>query len=159
MAHEAVSEAYRARLRDSDPVRYNALLADFHAKLALALPSCGPDFLAGLAAGHADIVETAIAFLEADPWFFRSGYEKQRLIRHLKRARLSDVQRDRLGRVVLAVIDGRDREGFRHYCRLACGVWSPMLDEEVAARMGSDDPGIRRRATWVAEAAISAGKA
>jgi hypothetical protein len=42
---------------------------------------------------------------------------------------------------------------------LACGVSSEFLDEEVARRMQSRDPGIRRRATWVAEAAISAGKA
>ena len=41
-------------------------------------------------------------------------------------------------------------------CRaaLACGVWSDFLDEEVARRMQSPDPGVRRRATWVAEAAI-----
>jgi hypothetical protein len=47
----------------------------------------------------------------------------------------------------------------RPYGCLACGVWSDMLDAEVAQRMQSRDEGIRRRATWVAEAAISAGKA
>jgi hypothetical protein len=38
-------------------------------------------------------------------------------------------------------------------------VRSGFLDEEIARRMQSRDPGIRRRATWVAKAAISAGKA
>jgi hypothetical protein len=75
------------------------------------------------------------------------------------RLKLTQAQRERLGRVVLAAIDGRDRVEFRHYCRLACGVWSDMLDEEVAQRMQSRDPGVRRRTTWVAKAAISAGKA
>lgn len=167
LAHEAVNNAFRAHVREKDPERYDALLRDFRDKTEAALPSSQRDFLPGLAAGHARFVETAILFLEADPWFFRSGYEKQRLIRHLKRAMLSNAQRQRLGRVVLAVIDGhaggvradRDRVEFRHYCRLACGVWSDELDDEVANRLESPDAGIRRRATWVAEAAVSSGKA
>ena len=32
---------------------------------------------------------------------------------------------------------GRDRVEFRHDGRLTCGVWSDLLDEEVAARMQS----------------------
>jgi hypothetical protein len=113
----------------------------------------------GLAKGHVRVVETAIAFLEADPWFFRSGYEKQKIIQHLKRAPLTEAHRQRLARVVLAAIDGRDRVEFRHFGRLACGIWSDFLDEEVAKRMQSADAGIRRRATWVAAAAIHSGKA
>jgi hypothetical protein len=60
---------------------------------------------------------------------------------------------------VVAAIDGRDRVEFHHFGRLACGVWSDILDEEVAKRMQGRDEGVRRRATWIAEAAISAGKA
>jgi hypothetical protein len=85
----------------------------------------------------------------------------------LKRAPLTEAQRMRLARVVLAAIDGhaagvqagRDRVEFRHFGRLACGIWSDFLDEEVAKRMQSADAGVRRRATWVAEAAIHSGKA
>lgn len=167
LAHETVNRAFREHVRERELDRYAALLADFREKTAAALPSTDPAFMPGLADGHVRFVEAAIAFLEADPWFFRSGYEKQNIIRHLKRAQLTAAQRERLARVVLAVIDGhaggvpanRDRVEFRHFGRLACGVWSDFLDEEVAQRMQSADPGIRRRATWVAEAAISAGKA
>jgi hypothetical protein len=159
LAHETVNAAFRAFVREREPDRYDALLQDFREKTAAALPSSDAAFLPGLAAGHARFIETAIAFLEADPWFFRSGYEKQKIIRHLKRASLSEGQRLRLARVVLAAIDGRDRVEFRHFGRLACGIWSDFLDEEVAQRMQSPDPGIRRRATWVAAAAISAGRA
>ena len=172
LAHETVNAAFRQHVREREPDRYAALLNDFWEKTAAALPSSDPAFMSGLANGHVRYVETAITFLEADPWFFRSGYEKQNIIRHLKRAQLSEPQRTRLARVVLAVIDGGGvpshagdvrekghRVEFRHFGRLACGVWSEFLDAEVANRMQSPDPGIRRRATWVANAAISAGKA
>lgn len=159
LAHEAVNDAFRQRLREADPDRYSALIYEFRAKNAAALPSTHRGFLRSLAAGDSNAIEAAIAFLEADPWFFRSGYEKQNLIRHLKRTTLTGMQRGRLGCVVLAAIDGRDRREFRHYCRLACAVWSDLLDEEVALRMVSADAGVRRRAVWVAQAAISSGKA
>lgn len=174
LAHEAVNAAFRQHVREREPDRYAALLKDFWEKTAAALPSSDRAFMPGLANGHVRFVDTAIAFLEADPWFFRSGYEKQNLIRHLKRAQLTEAQRMRLARVVLAAIDGHaggvpghaggvrekgHRGEFRHFGRLACGVWSDFLDAEVARRMQSPDPGIRRRATWVAEAAISAGRA
>lgn len=159
LAHEAVTRAFRAGLRDRDPASYQALIDDFRARTASALPSCQEGFMAGLAAGQPRRIDEAIAFLEADAWFFRSGYEKQALIRHLKRATLSAEQRRRLGGVVLAAIDGRDRVEFRHYCRLACGVWTEVLDDQVAERMASRDPGVRRRAFWVGEAAVNAGKA
>jgi hypothetical protein len=174
LAHETVNRAFREHVRERDPDRYDALLKDFWEKTAAALPSTDRDFMPGLAKGYVRFVETGIAFLEADPWFFRSGYEKQNIIRHVKRAQLTEAQRLRLARVVLAAIDGHasgvqghavgvrekgHRVEFRHFGRLACGIWSDFLDEEVANRMQSPDPGIRRRATWVAEAAISAGKA
>jgi hypothetical protein len=159
LAHEAVNAAFAEHVREREPDLYDALLKDFRDKTTAALPSGDPAFMPALAKGHARYVETAIAFLEADPWFFRSGYEKQNIIRHLKRAQLSEAQRLRLARVVLLAIDSRDRVEFRHFGRLACGIWSDFLDEQVANRMQSRDPGVRRRATWVAEAAISAGKA
>lgn len=159
LAHEAVRRAFRDRMREADPLGYDALLRDFREKTALALPSTDPVFLPSLAKGSPRAIETAIAFLEADPWFFRSGYEKETLIRHLKRTPMRLALSERLGDVVLAAIDGRDRREFRHYCRLACGVWSDHLDEEIARRMTSTDAGVKRRAVWVAEVVISSGKA
>lgn len=158
-AHAAVTQAFRARLHHTRPADYQALLTEMHAKTNAALPESDPQFLRRLAKGDARAVDEAIAFLEADPWFFRSGYQKERLIRHLKRLPLRGGQRARLGEIVIAAIDGRDRREFRHYCRLACAVWSTHLDDRVALRIASDDAGIRRRAIWVGEAAIAAGKA
>ena len=193
LAHETVNAAFRAFVREREPDRYAALLQDFWEKTAAALPSTDPAFMPGLANGRGARVvpeagkrvvpearkrslETAIAFLEADPWFFRSGYEKLKIIQHQARAAqrdATDAPRGKCRGVRSACghdrrprpagggqeKSGRDRVEFRHFGRLACGIWSAFLDEEVANRMQSPDPGIRRRATWVAEAAISAGKA
>jgi hypothetical protein len=158
-AHEAVRSAFGAGLRDRDPVAYNQLLRTFHAAVAAALPSAQPRFMSALAAGDPRSAEVAIAFLEADPFFFRSGYEKQALIRHLKRIPLTDAQRERLGRVVIAAIDGRDRAELRHYGRLAAGVWTPALEQAVEARMDIPDAGVARRAFWIAKSVVDAGKA
>lgn len=157
-AKAAVDAAFRDRLRDRDPRAYGDLVLAFHAAVAAALPSARAGFVEGLAARQRQDVETAVAFLEADPWFFRSGYEKQNLIKHLKRMPLDELQRQRLGRVVLAVIDGRDRSEFRHFCRLAIAVWSDALAAEVDQRCDSPDAAIRRRAMWVLMAVFHAGK-
>jgi hypothetical protein len=69
--------------------------------------------------GDSAVLETAIQFLEADPWFFRSGYIKEYLIRFVIRCELSDEQAARLRDVVMHAIEERDRREFRRYCRLA----------------------------------------
>ena len=105
-----------------------------------------------LAAGDAAAVELAVVFLEADPWFFRSGYVKADLIRRLQRLTLTPKLIDRLSAVVLAVVDGRDRREFRWYARLARRIDNSQLREALLERHKVTDPGVRRRAGWVLDA-------
>ena len=166
LAHEAVTSAFRAHVREREPHRYDALLKDFREKTAAALPSTDPAFIPGLASGRAASVvpearqrsvENAIAFLQADPWFFRSGYES-RTSSVTSSARSSPSHNECGSRASCwRRIDGRDRVEFRHFGRLACGS-GRIAGRAVAARMQSGDPGVRRRATWVVAAAISAGR-
>ena len=58
--------------------------------------------LALLVAGDAKVIESAVTFLEVDPLFHRSGYIKADLLRHLKKVQLSEDQKSRLRRVVIA---------------------------------------------------------
>jgi hypothetical protein len=72
---------------------------------------------------HADLVavrsadaaalERLTTILEADVFCFRSGYFKVDAIKALTRFDLSEASSDRLERVVLAAVDGRDRREFR----------------------------------------------
>jgi len=114
-------------------------------------PGFGHD-AARLHAGDAAGLESTFAFLEADPFFFRTGYLKAALIRDIKRLSLTPPQAQRLQQVVLTVVDARNDREFRAFCRLARKVDAPALREQLTARLTSSDAGIRRRARWVLEA-------
>lgn len=96
-------------------------------------------------------VDVAIEFLEKDEWTFGSGYFKADLIRWLRKLDLKPTQAERLRRVVLAVVDGRDRREFRHYCQLACKLDSPQLRKELMRRLKGEKEIIRRHARWALE--------
>jgi hypothetical protein len=100
---------------------------------------------------------TAVKFLEADPWFFRSGYTKADLIRFIKHVELPQALAERLRHVVLAAIDTRDRREYRQYCRLARYVDSMELRDEISLRLEHDDPAVRRRARWAMNACEKPG--
>ena len=105
-----------------------------------------------LKSGDASGLESAISFLEADPYFFRSGYVKAWLIRAIKPPMLKSEYRQRLQTVVLNLVDRRDDRDFRAYCRLARKVDVPKLREQLTRRLTHSDPNVRRRAGWVLEA-------
>jgi hypothetical protein len=102
-----------------------------------------------LRSGDARGIETAVQFLEADPYCFRSGYMKADVIRFLIRATLDDAVAERLRRVVVMVVDGHDRREFRAYIRLENRVDSPSLRHELAIRTGSPEKRTARHAEWM----------
>lgn len=115
------------------------------------LPSFGTDF-DRIRAGDPTGMEGAVSFLEADPWFYRTGYIKSKLIRYIKQPLLTPNYVKRLQQVVLSVVDKRDDRNFRDYCRLARKVDSPELREGLTRRLTHTDTNVRRRAKWVLEA-------
>jgi hypothetical protein len=94
-----------------------------------------------LRAGDAAFVEAGIRFLEADPWFFRSGYIKENLTRWLKRLPLTPDQEERLRGAVLNIVDHPDgRREVRYYGRLAARVANPALVSALEERASSGNP-------------------
>jgi len=94
-------------------------------------------------------LESGIAFLEADPYFFRSGYIKEWISTFVRRLPLDDSQQQRLRRVVLHIVETRDGREFRFFCRLARRVADDELRHELQKLLQHEDRDIRRRATWM----------
>ena len=118
----------------------------------LACPGGLERGLALLAAGDAKVVESAVTFLEVDPRFHRSGYIKGDLLRHLKRARLSEDEKSRLGKVVIARVQGLDSREFRHYARIAPVITDASFRNALQMSQDSTDPVEARHAKWILQA-------
>ena len=114
-------------------------------------PSFNQD-LVRLEEGDPSGLESVVAFLEADPIFYGTGYLKEALSRLLRDVELPMIYVQRLQRVVLSIVDRRDGREFRAFCRLARKVDAPELREQLTRRLAHDDPNVRRRARWVLEA-------
>jgi hypothetical protein len=106
-------------------------------------------------AGDATATERAARFLELDPQCYRSGYAKERLLRALKSARLTQSQIERLRVAMMRAVMKVATEKLGEWCRLA-----PLLDiQSVSAllsqRIRSGSPDVARRARWTAERLVS----
>lgn len=142
----------RRNPRDPGREAWAAAVRRFWAAVEVAYPPVFWDDVDRLRADDWSGLESAVRFLEADPYFFRSGYVKARLITLVNRAPLSKSEVDRLRAVVLAAVDGRDREEFRRFCRLAVRVDGEPLRSGLRSRAAAGESGVRRRARWVLDA-------
>ncbi len=130
---------------------YQRLLAQFWAALEAAYP---PDFDADFdkLRSHSDMkaLETAVAFLEADPYFFRTGYIKEKLLRYIRGYELTPPYVSRLQQALLSVVDRHYCREFGEYCRLTRKIGSRTLRQELGNRATNhEDPNVRKRAQWV----------
>ena len=109
-----------------------------------------PEFeaaLDGLKYGDASGAEYAIAYLEADPWYFRSGYLKGRIARWLRQVELNERQRERLRAALLAALHKGSRYEQVEYRKLARRLDTPAFRDELGKLARSKDDGIAHRAT------------
>ena len=83
-------------------------------------------FLAALAAGDADAKESAIKFLEFDPYYYRSGYIKSKLLVRLKHIKLTASEIKRLQKVIYnAIVSRQPKCEFKYYAGLLKNIGSP----------------------------------
>jgi len=113
LIHETV------RHRDKGPkqrAEWERACREFHERYdELAFPGTYSAALEKLAAGNPEIHEPVLCFLECRPYFFRSGYMFNRLLRKMKRAPLSVDQKTRLDGVLRRAEEWRrQKEGARH---------------------------------------------
>jgi hypothetical protein len=75
---------------------------------ALAFPGGYEGAFDRLIAGDPHTMEAAITFLELRPYFFRSGYMHQKILRYAKRAPLSKPQAQRFRHVLARLEEWRE---------------------------------------------------
>jgi hypothetical protein len=102
-------------------------------------------------AGDSEAVWAAIAFLDADPYLFRSGYAKRRLLKSLLKAPLSAEQRETLiGIAERLIADGPRGVGyFREFASLIGAIATTGTEDAVEAQTSSPNPRVAARAMLV----------
>jgi hypothetical protein len=154
-AGSAVRRLGREARIDPDPRRHDA----WSAQVGWGEETLGAVFTEGffaaaaaLKAGDSNSLEYGVRFLEADPWCHRSGYWKARLIPKITRLDLDEAVRERLARVVLAVVDDpRRRREIAEYGKLARAVETAELRGQLEQRLAVGDPQVRFNARQVLE--------
>ena len=92
------------------------------------------DFLSALASGDADAKESAIRLLEFDPYYYRSGYIKSKLLVRLKNIKLSASEVKRLQKVICnAIVSQPPKCEFKYYARLLKNVGTPEFRQKLHA--------------------------
>jgi hypothetical protein len=132
--------------------RWHAAVFDLDRAMSQLYPPTFEADVKRLKDGDPGAIETAIRFLEADPYAYRTGYAKEKIVRRLRRLELTAKQKARLGAVILHQVDQKDRREFRQYCLLAPSVDDDTLRQGLLARLRSGDSGRARRALWVLDA-------
>ena len=83
-------------------------------------------------------IEAALTFLERDPYFFRSGYARERVARRLARVVLQPPQKVHARALVLSSVDGERHTPQPGVGRLARAVADNPLRRELRARLHRD---------------------
>ncbi len=92
--HETVKERSTS---DAGRLAWKQACADFHQRFnQLAFPGGYGEALEKFRSGDTSVVEPALCFLELRPYFFRSGYMFNTLMRRMKPIPLTPDQRARL---------------------------------------------------------------
>lgn len=103
-------------------------------------------FLAALAAGEAEARKCAVKFLESDPYYYRSGYMKAKLLTRLMHLALTP---DEIGRlqcvVVAAILAPRPKCEFKYYVRLLAKIGTPEFRDKIRTLRVPDIPYLQDR--------------
>ncbi len=147
--HEAANRAGETRGSGTGGEDWEDAYRIFRTAVGLMYADDFMERIERLRQGDSAQVDFAIEFLEADPWCFRSGYVKQRLLEILPRHSFDELQLTRLEAVLLSVVDVGDRREFRAACRLARRLQSQRVRRGLHDRLVAGNDGVARRSLWM----------
>ena len=96
----------------------------------------------------ASLREFLFEYISVDPIYFRSGYEKERILQLLKRVDLTDNEKDVLRTTILRRVHRVALREFRRFCRLIPQIATDTFIDELVRASRSRDPNVRRRAIF-----------
>ena len=102
-----------------------------------------------LAAHDHDAIDAALAYLDADLYYFRSGYAKQKLLRRLAHQPFDAAQRARVRVLVLQIVDGERHGPMRELKRVARTVADNPMRRALRRRLHSTEEAQASRALQV----------
>ena len=103
-------------------------------------------FLAALSAGDIEAKESAIKFLEFDPYYYRSGYIKSKLLVRLKHIKLTASEIKRLQKVVCnAILSPLPKSEFKYYARSLKNIGTPEFRAKLQNLSVPDLPYLKAR--------------
>lgn len=141
--HEAVRE-------DRGGQQHLSALKAFRATYALVYPDSLRQFDQGTKTVSEIDTADMLYFLEADPFFFRSGYMKEKLLTELKRRKLDSNEIEQLQAIMISVIQKpKHRREFLRYCRAAVNVDDDVFRSKLTAMEKSDELYVSLRANWM----------
>ena len=148
--HGDIHKFYKMKQQDSRATglwseacrRFHAHNLKFEAFMALGIPQ-------EIREVDGETRESALTFLEVDPWCYRSGYVKGRILRGLKRAHLTSSQSTRLHGCLLRVVTSHPRSGFRSYCRAAALQSTDTLVDKLEDLSRASLGDTNQQAAWM----------
>lgn len=97
------------------------------------------DLIRGIPTRKADPLGAAMVFIEVDPWCFRSGYYKEKILVRLARVPVVALDRQRLQDVLIAMASQGARAEWSALCRVAFHVRDDHFTEAIRAAASVSD--------------------
>ena len=94
-------------------------------------------------------------FLSVDPIYFRSGYEKERLLKLLKALDLTDGEKAVLRQIIRRRIRNGALREFRRFCQLIPRIQTDDFVAELRTTAQSNEEDIKRRAAFALEYVVA----
>jgi len=157
---EKVDETFRERSKSPEhTAAWQEAARAFHTAYdKLAFPGGLNREFELLRVGDVTAIEMAIRLLEANPWYFRSGYHKADILKMLRKHPLSDDQCARMRKVILERVRDRPVREMRAYARFAPKVSTPQFEAEITNIAENANHHAAPHAQWVLDCLKSAGK-
>jgi hypothetical protein len=148
--NQAIRDTFARRsLSQHGHEEWSKACAKFHSEYAnLSYPGGDEGWGKFLNGDYAEI-ETAVLFLDVDPYFFRSGYMKEVIWTRLKKFDLSTPQRTRLDAIAIAYLHRRIRRDFWRMARYVRRHGRDEFWQQVVSLQDSTVPTVRMKARWL----------